>query len=88
MWFAAGESPYRNRWFGNLLYQLLEGSPPVLGLLADNPFPDEPPKWVRATLYQYRFTTAAERSATGDCWVRQRLGPYVPPLSLESWAPG
>ncbi|MGD8631309.1 MAG: lipase maturation factor family protein [Gammaproteobacteria bacterium] len=88
LWFAAGESPYRNRWFGNLLYQLLEGSPPVLGLLADNPFPDEPPKWVRATLYQYRFTTAAERAATGDCWVRQRLGPYVPPLSLESWAPG
>ena len=87
MWFAAGESPYRNLWFGNLLYQLLQGSPPVLALLADNPFPDEPPKWVRATLYQYRFTTPAERAATGDCWVRQWLGPYVPPLSLESWAP-
>jgi hypothetical protein len=88
MWFAAGESPYRNLWFGNLLYQLLQGSPQVLALLADNPFPDEPPKWVRATLYAYRFTNPAERAATGDCWVRQWLGPYVPPLSLESWAPG
>jgi hypothetical protein len=57
----------------------------VLALLADNPFPGEQPKWVRATLYQYRFTTPAERAATGDCWVRERLGPYVPPLSLQSW---
>ena len=85
MWFAASESPYRNPWFGDLLYRLLQGAPPVLALLADNPFPGEPPKWVRATLYQYRFTTPAERAATGDCWVRKWLGPYVPPLSLESW---
>jgi len=88
MWFAAGESPYRNPWFGDLLYQLLEGAPPVLALLADNPFPGEPPKWVRATLYKYRFTTSEERAATGDCWVRERLGPYVPPLSLENWGHG
>jgi predicted DCC family thiol-disulfide oxidoreductase YuxK len=85
MWFAASESPLRNPWFGDLLYRLLQGAPPVLALLADNPFPGEQPKWVRATLYQYRFTTPAERAATGDCWVRERLGPYVPPLSLQSW---
>jgi hypothetical protein len=85
MWFAAGESPYRNPWFGDLLYRLLQGAPPVLALIADNPFPGEPPKWVRATLYRYRFTTPAERAATGDCWVRERLGPYIPPLSLQSW---
>jgi hypothetical protein len=36
-------------------------------------------------LYQYRFTTPAERAVTGDCWVREPLGPYVPPLSLQSW---
>jgi predicted DCC family thiol-disulfide oxidoreductase YuxK len=87
MWFAAGEPPYHNPWFGDLLYTLLEGSPPVLALLADNPFPGAPPKWIRATLYEYRFTTPAERAATGDCWVRKWLRPYVPPLSLESWAP-
>jgi hypothetical protein len=88
MWFAAGESPYRNPWFGDLLYKLLEGAPPVLALLAENPFPDEPPKWVRATRYKYRFTTPAERTTTGDCWVREPLGPYVPPLSLENWGHG
>jgi hypothetical protein len=85
MWFAAGESPLRNPWFGDLLYRLLQGAPPVLTLLADNPFPGQPPKWVRAMLYQYRFTTPAERAVTGDCWVREPLGPYVPPLSLQSW---
>jgi predicted DCC family thiol-disulfide oxidoreductase YuxK len=85
MWFAAGESPYQNLWFGDLLYRLLEGAPPVLGLLAHNPFPDQPPAQVRAMLYRYRFTSSAERDATGDCWVREPLGVYVPPLSLESW---
>jgi predicted DCC family thiol-disulfide oxidoreductase YuxK len=85
MWFAASESPYSNLWFGDLLYALLKGNPPVLALLANNPFPEQPPKWVRATLYQYRFTTSAERAATGDCWVRTLLGPYVPPLNLDSW---
>jgi len=85
MWFAAGESPYRNPWFGDLLYTLLKGSPAVLALLDTNPFPDQPPKWVRGTLYHYRFTTPAERAATGDCWVRELLGPYVPPLSLKNW---
>jgi predicted DCC family thiol-disulfide oxidoreductase YuxK len=85
MWFAAGESPFRNLWFGDLLYRLLQGAPPVLALLAHNPFPGQPPGWVRATLYRYRFTTPTERAATGDCWERERLGPYVPPLSLQSW---
>ena len=87
MWFAAGEPPYRNPWFGDLLYALLQGAPPVVALLATDPFPGQPPTWVRGTLYQYRFTTPAERAATGDCWMRERLGPYIPPLSLENWEP-
>jgi predicted DCC family thiol-disulfide oxidoreductase YuxK len=85
MWFAAGESPYRNPWFGDLLYRLLEASPPVLALLADDPFSGQPPRWVRGMLYRYRFTTRAERRTTGDCWVRESLGPYLPPLGLENW---
>jgi len=47
--------------------------------------PEQPPTWVRGTLFHYRFTTPAERAATDDCWVREPLGRYVPPLSLESW---
>jgi hypothetical protein len=44
---------------------LREGSPEVLELLAKNPFQDEPPSYVRGVLYDYRFTTRAERSASG-----------------------
>jgi hypothetical protein len=87
LWFAAYEGPYENPWLGDLIYRLLDGSPPVLDLLAKDPFPEQPPEWVRGTLYRYRFTTPTERAASGDCWVRERLGPYLPPISLENWTP-
>ena len=38
------------------MMRLLEGSPTVLNLLEHNPFPDEPPVYVRARLYDYRVT--------------------------------
>jgi len=83
MWFAALGSP--PGWFVAFLVRLLEGSPEVLGLLAGNPFPGRPPRRVRAVLYDYRMTDLAERRRTGIWWKRERLGLYVPPLSL---APG
>jgi len=58
--------------------RLLTGSPDVLGLFAANPFPMHPPKYVRAVLYQYWFTTLAEKRATGNWWKRQYLGVYAP----------
>lgn len=70
----------------DFLHKLLEGSPPVLRLLANNPFPDRPPTCVHAMLYRYRFTTAKERAATGDCWGRKLLFTYTPPLRLDDWA--
>ncbi len=85
LWFAALQSPYQSPWLGDLLYRLLEASPRVLGLFADNPFVDGPPNYVRGMLYRYRFTTGQERAATGACWVRESLGPYTPTLSLEAW---
>jgi hypothetical protein len=48
-----------------------------------NPFPDHPPKYVRALLYEYRFTTPEERAQTGAWWVRDLRGLYVPPISLK-----
>ncbi|AKQ70746.1 hypothetical protein A176_007658 [Myxococcus hansupus] len=81
MWFAALGSP--PGWFVAFLARLLEGSPEVLGLLAGNPFPDGPPRLVRATLYDYRMTDLAERRRTGVWWKREPLGLYVPPLSLS-----
>ncbi|HTH63151.1 MAG TPA: lipase maturation factor family protein [Gemmatimonadales bacterium] len=83
MWFAA-LSPYEvTYWFQDFLTRLLQGSTPVLDLLRSNPFPDHPPKYVRAVLYDYHFTTEAERRATGAWWTRTYVGPYSPVLSLQ-----
>ncbi|HEY7515086.1 MAG TPA: lipase maturation factor family protein, partial [Vicinamibacteria bacterium] len=45
MWFAALGDCEANPWFLRFLDRLREGSPPVLGLLAGNPFPEGPPRY-------------------------------------------
>jgi hypothetical protein len=85
MWFAALGSPRTNVWFGRFLEQLLHGAPEVVGLLAEDPFPAAPPRAVRATLYEYRFTSAAEAQAAGGAWwKREEKGPYAGPVSLRA----
>jgi len=79
MWFAALTGP--PRWFVSFLARLLDGSPEVLALLASNPFPDQPPRYVRATLWDYRMTDRATRRRTGRWWTRRRVGTYFPPAS-------
>jgi len=84
MWFAAFSSPEEHPWFISLLGKLLENDRPVLRLLHDNPFPDRPPKYVRALLYEYQFTTPAERRKTGAVWKRNLVGLYFPVVSLDN----
>ena len=83
MWFAALESPQENPWFLNFLVALLQGSPDVLGLLKENPFPDRPPKFIRAEVYDYHFTDFAEKAKTGNWWKSEYVGPYQRPFSLD-----
>lgn len=83
LWFAALESPGENRWVANLCVRLLEGSPEVLGLFASNPFPDRPPRQIRAVLYEYRFTDPAIRAATGRWWDRTPVDFYLPAFGLR-----
>jgi predicted DCC family thiol-disulfide oxidoreductase YuxK len=85
MWFAALGSWRYNPWFVRLELRLLQNSPPVVALLQHNPFPNAPPKYLRAMLYEYHFTDRAERRATGDWWRRKVLGPYIPPHTLEDF---
>jgi Lipase maturation factor len=88
MWFAAMSSAQDYPWFPQLLLKLLEGDAAALSLLRNNPFPDHPPRWIRAQLYLYRFTTSAERQATGRWWNREPAAPYFPPVRLQPGAHG
>jgi hypothetical protein len=84
MWFAAlGPPP---AWFGAFLARLLDGSPDVRALLADDPFPGDPPRFVRARLYDYEMTDLESRRRTGAWWTRRELGTYFPTCTLENGA--
>ena len=83
MWFAALGSPRQNPWFGRLVVCLLENKPEVTRLFERNPFPETPPRYVRARFYRYRFTTAAEKRETGAWWKSHELREYLPSISLD-----
>jgi hypothetical protein len=83
MWFAALGDYRSDPWIVRFMARLLQGSPEVLGLLERNPFVDRPPHYVRAMLYQYTFTSPAERKSTGAWWKRELKGVYVPAVSLK-----
>jgi hypothetical protein len=83
MWFAALGTYDSNTWVGGLMYRLLTGESAVIGLLDPPPFP-KPPRYLRALLYDYDFTTPAERSRTGAIWSRQLKGTWFGPVSLRT----
>ena len=82
MWFAALSPRGSAHWLGSLMQRLLEGSPAVLGLLEENPFPGQPPRYIRLVYYRYRFTTPAVKRDTGAWWRRYRQGVLTRPVSL------
>ena len=84
MWFAAMSSYQDYPWFVNFIAKLLEGDKDVLGLLRSNPFPSQPPRYVRALLYEYHFATPEEHKRTGAWWTRSLTGSYFPTVSLQS----
>jgi hypothetical protein len=82
MWFAAMSDYSQNPWFVNFIGKLLQGDHATLGLLRTNPFPARPPRYIRARLYEYHFTTADQRRQTGQWWTRSLSGEYFPTVSL------
>ncbi|MEV6483180.1 lipase maturation factor family protein [Streptomyces sp. NPDC051576] len=87
MWFAALSPGYADPWFGALVERLLENDPDTLRLLRRSPFPPgEPPRFVRARLFRYRYTTWRELRETGACWERTFVREYLPPTRLADRA--
>jgi len=63
--------------------RLLSNDNDVLTLFERNPFPHEPPREVRAVIWQYWFTTMFEKRTQGRWWRRQFLGLYAPTIERE-----
>jgi hypothetical protein len=83
MWFAALGDYRGNRWFLNFMIRLMEGSEDVLEQLKENPFPEKPPRFLRAVKYDYTYTSPEERRETGNWWKREELGLYCPVLQRQ-----
>ncbi|MEA3212168.1 MAG: hypothetical protein QOE70_5225 [Chthoniobacter sp.] len=82
IWFAAMSTPGQYPWTIHFVWKLLHNDPGTLSLLENNPFPKEPPRFVRAVLYRYRFTRPDE--SDGSWWKREPLGLWLPPLSADN----
>jgi hypothetical protein len=83
MWFLPLSPFYGEGWLMPFLSRLLEGDPAMLAQLRRNPFPGSVPTFVRARLFEYRFTTWRERRATGAWWHRTEAGDFMPPIRLR-----
>jgi hypothetical protein len=81
MWFAALGDINENTWLGNLMYRIMTGDNTAAKLLEPAPFP-RPPRYMRALLYDYRFTSPAVRRRTGAVWERTLTRVWFGPVSL------
>jgi hypothetical protein len=84
LWFASLGSWQADPIVTRTEERLLTKDTDVLALFAGNPFPGEPPTQVRAMIWQYWFTSMAEKRATGMWWRRQLLGLYAPVLARDA----
>ncbi|MCE0497111.1 MAG: lipase maturation factor family protein [Methylacidiphilales bacterium] len=81
LWFAAMGDYREYPWSLNLVWKLLHNDPDTLGLFGGNPFPDHPPRYIQAVLYNYKF--APPGNPEHVYWTRERLGLWLPPLSVD-----
>jgi hypothetical protein len=79
IWFAAMASPSEYPWTLHFIWRLLHNDPGTLSLLANNPFPNAPPHYIRARLYRYQFARLGE----GAWWKREPIGEWLPALSTD-----
>ena len=84
LWFASLSDWQQNDFVPLTEERLLVNSPAVLSLFRSNPFKEMPPRYVRAVLWQYWFTSAEEKRRTGDWWRREFIGLYAPEITLTA----
>ena len=83
LWFASLSTWRQEPIVVRTEQSLLRGDTDVLLLFAGNPFPHAPPRQVRAVLWQYWFTSPAEKRSQHLWWRREQLGLHAPVLERE-----
>jgi hypothetical protein len=78
MWFLPFGRADDNPWFIHLVAKLLAGDAEARALFVNDPFPDAPPRFVRADLYAYRFSSRPDR-----VWDRDLAEPYLRPVARD-----
>lgn len=82
MWFAAFQDYSSNPWLVHVATKIMAGDPSVENLIEQNPFREEPPKFIRAQHYSYRYTEFGSKEALeGHWWKRELVNQYMPALS-------
>ena len=82
IWFAAMESPQQNPWLIHMIWKLLDNDKDTLSLIANNPFRDKPPKYIRVEFYRYQFAEIGNKE--GKVWNRNYIVEWLPPLSKST----
>lgn len=80
IWFAAMETPAQQSWTFHFVWKLLHNDPGTLSLLANNPFPEKPPHFIRARLYRYQFAPLGKKG----WWRRELIEEWLPALSADN----
>jgi len=78
IWFAAMQSPEQNPWLVHMVWKLLHNDEGTLSLIANNPFPDKPPEYIKIDIYRYEFASSS------TVWERTKLGNWLQPLSTST----
>ncbi len=81
MWFASMSTPDEYPWTINLISKLLHNDRRITGLFKNNPFPDKPPRYIRAVLYRYWFEKPG--NAEHRWWNRERISIWLPAMSVH-----
>jgi hypothetical protein len=84
LWFASLGDWQQNDLVPLTEESLLTNDADVLALFQSNPFRQAPPRYVRAVLWQYWFTSTEEKRQTGNWWKRSLMGLYAPALTRQA----
>ena len=80
IWFAAQSSPGQHGWLIHLVWKFLHNDPGALSLIDNNPFPDEPPRYIKIDRYDYNFA----RPFSGTTWERTYLDSWIGALDKDN----